>query len=115
MTDPGVAEEVSVRYRELFDVLTRKKSEDPRTSRISDLSVSPPACRFVVSSHVWSLSRSTVLSVRARAGNPRGSPATDTSARPASLAPRDADRCNLAGAHLQPAASIVTRLSPFPA
>ena len=51
MTDPGVAEEVSVRYRELFDVSTRKKSEDPRTSRISDLSVSPPACRFVSSGH----------------------------------------------------------------
>ena len=118
MTDPGVAEEVSVRYRELFDVSTRKKSEDPRTSRISDLCSLglAAASRVPLRRLVWSLSRSTVLSVRARAGNPQGSPATDTSARPASLAPRDADRCNLTGAHLQPAASIVTRLlSPFPA
>ena len=53
MTDPGVAEEVSVRYRELFDVSTRKKSEDHGPAHVAHLLIYcglAAVCRFVVSS-----------------------------------------------------------------
>ena len=82
MTDPGVAEEVSVRYRELFDVSTRKKSEDPRTSRISDLSVSPP--RAASSSRLVTLALHCAIRPRPR-GQPPGI-SRYRHVRPASLA-----------------------------